>query len=290
LIQQRSASHRYLTGLIGRDIQESLSPLLHESEADAQGIRLIYRLFDFATDGMEKSDLPRMLDALQLAGFAGVNITHPYKQAVIPHLDELSSQAAQIGSVNTVVFRDGRRIGHNTDVTGFAENLRSGLPSGASFETVVQMGAGGAGAATAHALMQLDTGTLILFDVDPDRVRNLCDTLCTIYGEGRAVVGSDLPHAVARTHGIVNATPLGMGGHPGSAVPRELLRPGTWVTDIVYFPIETQLLREAKEAGCATLNGGGMTVFQAAGAFHLFTGREADPARMTATFEAALKK
>ena len=107
---------RYLTGLIGRDIQASLSPMLHESEGDAQGLRLIYRLFDLAADGMGVEDLPRLLDALQLVGFAGVNVTHPYKQAITAHLDELSPQAQQIGSVNTVVFSAGRRIGYNTEI------------------------------------------------------------------------------------------------------------------------------------------------------------------------------
>ncbi|WCP15311.1 Quinate/shikimate dehydrogenase (NAD(+)) [Sphingobium sp. AntQ-1] len=288
MTQSRSVP-RYLTGLIGRDIQASLTPRLQESEADAQGIRLIYRLFDFAADGMDGSDLPRLLDALHLAGFAGVNVTHPYKQAVIAHLDELSPQAAQIGSVNTVVFRDGRRIGYNTDVTGFAQNLRSGLPQGAAMTRVVQMGAGGAGAATAHALMDLGVAQLTLFDSDATRATALCDALCAVHGAGRAIVGDDLAASVAQADGIVNATPMGMAVHPGSAIPRALLEPRLWVTDIVYFPLETQLLREARAAGCTTLDGSGMTIFQAVGAFHHFTGRTADPVRMGANFRAALQ-
>ncbi|BBF71807.1 shikimate dehydrogenase [Sphingomonas bisphenolicum] len=288
MTQSRSVP-RYLTGLIGRDIQASLTPRLHESEADAQGIRLIYRLFDFAADGMTGSDLPRLLDALHLAGFAGVNVTHPYKQAVIAHLDELSPQAAQIGSVNTVVFRDGRRIGYNTDVSGFAENLRSGLPQGAAMTRVVQMGAGGAGAATAHALMDLGVTQLTLFDSDTGRATALCDALCGVHGIGRAVVGHDLSAAIALADGIVNATPMGMAVHPGSAIPRDLLDARLWVTDIVYFPLETQLLREARAAGCTTLDGSGMTIFQAVGAFRHFTGRSADPVRMGGSFRAALQ-
>jgi shikimate dehydrogenase len=287
LTQFRPATERYLTGLIGRDIQASLSPWLHESEADAQGIRLVYRLFDLAVEQMAADDLPRLLDALQLSGFAGVNVTHPYKQAIIAHLDELSPQARQIGSVNTVVFRDGRRFGFNTDVTGFAENLRSGLPPAARFDRVVQMGAGGAGAATAHALLDLGVGELSLFDPNAQRAEELCVALCGTYGAGRAIVGQDLASAAGAADGIVNATPLGMSGYPGSAVPKALLRPELWVTDIVYFPLETQLLREAKEVGCTTLNGSGMTVFQAVGAFEHFTGRKADPARMADNFRVA---
>lgn len=288
MTQPRSVPARYLTGLIGRDIQASLTPRLQESEADAQGARLIYRLFDFAADGMDGNDLPRLLDALQMAGFAGVNVTHPYKQAVIAHLDELSPQAAEIGSVNTVVFRDGRRIGYNTDVTGFAENLRSGLPQGTAIDRVVQMGAGGAGAATAHALMELGVAELTLFDSDINRATVLAEALCAAHGAGRAIVGQDLSMTIGRADGIVNATPMGMAVHPGSAIPRDLLEPRLWVTDIVYFPLETQLLREARETGCTTLDGSGMTIFQAVGAFQHFTGLVADPARMRVNFHAAL--
>ncbi|MFY9351061.1 shikimate dehydrogenase [Sphingobium sp.] len=278
---------RYLTGLIGRDIQGSLSPRLHESEADAQHIRLIYRLFDLAAEGKDGDYLPELLDALQTSGFSGVNITHPYKQAVIPHLDELSPEARQIGSVNTVAFRAGRRLGFNTDVSGFMHNLRSGLPM-AGMDSVVQMGAGGAGAATAHGLLQMGTQALVLFDPDEDRATALCASLCTIFGPGRAVVGRDLRAMIDKADGLVNATPIGMAGYAGTPVPQAFLRPALWVTDIVYFPLETQLLREARQVGCTTLDGSGMTVFQAAGAFEHFTGRVADSARMAANFRAAL--
>lgn len=285
----RPAIARYLTGLIGRDIQGSLSPHLHESEADAQGVRLIYRLFDLAADAMEIGDLPRLLDALQLAGYAGVNVTHPYKQAVIPHLDVLSPQAEQIGAVNTVVFGKGQRCGYNSDVTGFAENLRSGLPSDARLQNVVQMGAGGAGAATAHALIGLGTQRLTIFDPEVDRAGALCEALCAVHGQGRVVVGTELDLAIQGADGIVNATPIGMVGHPGSPIPKSLLHPDLWVTDIVYFPLETQLLREARDVGCTTLDGSGMTVFQAVGAFEHFTGLRADAQRMAASFKMAHK-
>ncbi len=278
---------RYLTGLIGRDIQGSLSPRLHESEAEAQQVRLIYRLFDLAAEGKGIDHLPHLLGALQTVGFAGVNVTHPYKQAVIAHLDELSPEARQIGSVNTVVFRDGRRLGFNTDVSGFMQNVGSGL-SQARVDRVVQMGAGGAGAATAHGLLQMGAGSLTLFDPDEERAISLSVALCETYGGGRAVVGRDLERAMVDADGLVNATPIGMEGYPGTPVPRSFLRPELWVTDIVYFPLETQLLREAREVGCTTLDGGGMTVFQAAGAFEHFTGRAADSTRMAANFRDAL--
>lgn len=276
-------SAQYLTGLIGRGIQKSRSPWLHEQEGRAQGLHLIYKLFDFAALGWDETKLPALLDALQLAGFAGVNVTHPYKQAVIPWLDELADQAARIGAVNTVVFRDGRRIGFNTDVTGFSSGFKAGLP-GAILNHAVQLGAGGAGAATAHALMHLGLERLTLIDLDRERAEQLCADLNTHYGSGRASVGGAIETELADADGVVNATPIGMAAYPGSPVPAAFLTPRHWVADIVYVPLETELLATARAIGCATLDGSGMVIFQAAGAFELFTGLPADPARMRGFF------
>lgn len=266
---------RILTGLIGRGIQASRSPQMHEGEAGAQGLGLEYRLFDLAADGRDERDLPELLTALASQGYAGVNVTHPYKQAIIPLLDSLSEQAARLGAVNTVSFAGGRRTGYNTDVTGFAASFRRGLP-GAAVGNVVQMGAGGAGAATAHAMADLGVGRLILFDSN----RGRAETLAAALGRDRAAVGEDLPAAVAAADGIINTTPMGMADHPGTAIPAALLRPALWVADIVYFPLETELLRDAAAAGCRVLDGSGMAVFQAADAFTIFTGRPANPDRM----------
>lgn len=280
---------QFLTGLIGRGIQKSRSPWLHEQEGEAQGLRLIYKLFDFAALGWNETRLPALLDALQLTGFAGVNVTHPYKQAVIPWLDELSDQAARIGAVNTVVFRDGRRIGFNTDVTGFSASFRAGLP-GAKLGHAVQMGAGGAGAATAHALLDLGLERLTIIDVDGERAERLCADLNAHYGAGRASNDATLEAAMEAADGVVNATPLGMAAYPGSSVPAQLLTPRHWVADIVYVPLETELLTNARAVGCATLDGSGMVIFQAAGAFELFTGLDADPARMRSFFKAPARE
>ena len=272
-----------LSGLVGRDILASRSPWLHEREADAQGIRLVYSLYDFAARGWDERDLPRLLDAAQLIGVAGLNVTHPYKQAVIAHLDGLSDGARRIGAVNTVQFIDGKRIGHNTDVTGFSESFRHGLPD-ATLGSVVQMGAGGAGFATAHSLMDLGVERLSIFDTDGDRRDALIDKLRRDFGEGRVVGGEDLESALARADGVVNATPVGMVKYPGTSIPVDLLQPQQWVADIVYFPLETALLREAKRRGCRTLDGSGMVVFQAAAAFDIFTGLTADRDRMLKSF------
>jgi shikimate dehydrogenase len=272
-----------LAGLIGQGIGASRSPALHEREAAAQGLRLVYRLIDLDVLRLGPEALPELLTAAARLGFAGVNITFPCKQAVIAHLDELSPDAAALGAVNTVVFRDGRRVGHNTDGSGFAEGFRRGLPGEARTQ-VVQLGAGGAGAAVAHALLAEGTGQLAIADTDPARAAALATDLNARFGAGRAVAAADLAAALAEAEGLVNCTPVGMTKLPGMPLPAELLHKRLWVADIVYFPLETELLRTARALGCRTLDGGGMAVFQAVGAFRLFTGREPDAARMLRHF------
>lgn len=272
-----------LAGLIGAGIQASRTPAMHEHEGDAQGVRTLYRLIDLDKLGLDTQALPELLDAAQRLGFTGLNITFPCKQAIIPLLDELSPEARGIGAVNTVVFQDGKRIGHNTDCLGFAEGFRRGL-SDVARERVVQMGAGGAGAAVAHALLQEGVQQLTIFDVDPARAAELAASLNASFGAGRAQAGSDLPAAMAEAQGLVNTTPVGMAKLPGMPLPAELLRAELWVAEIIYFPLETELLRTARALGCKTLDGSNMAVFQAVKAFELFTGREADAERMMAHF------
>jgi shikimate dehydrogenase len=256
---------------------------MHRSEAAAQGFELIYELFDLDQRGLENAALTALLDEAEARGFAGLNITYPCKQAVIPLLHDLSEEARAVGAVNTVQFRDGRRIGYNTDASGFEESFRRGMP-GAPFASVAQIGGGGAGAATAFAFLRLGTRRLTLFDVVPERARALAETLERHFTHCEIRVGTDLAQALAVADGVLNATPVGMAKHPGTVVPQAVLRPALWVADIVYFPIETQLLRAARAVGCRTLDGGGMAIFQAARAFEIFTGRTADSARMRQQF------
>jgi shikimate dehydrogenase len=272
-----------LAGLAGRNILSSRSPWLHEQEASAQGLKLRYELFDFADRSWGVDRLPALLADSEQAGFAGLNITYPFKQVVIPLLDEMSEGARIVGAVNTVAFRNGKRIGHNTDVTGFAESFRVGLP-GASLDRVVQIGAGGAGAATAQALMTLGVQHLSIFDADRARQSLLVQRLRDVVGP-RVVEGVDRDQAVRAADGIVNATPVGMANLPGTPIDTGYLEARHWVADIVYFPLETALLVQARQRGCRTLNGGGMAVGQAATAFEIFTGLSADRSRMEASFD-----
>ncbi|MFZ5960060.1 shikimate dehydrogenase [Pseudomonas knackmussii] len=272
-----------LAGLIGAGIQASRTPALHEHEGDAQSIRYLYRLIDLDALKLDISALSQLLDGAQRMGFTGLNITFPCKQAVIPLLDELSGEARGIGAVNTVVFKDGKRVGHNTDCLGFAEGFRRGLGD-VKRNRVVQLGAGGAGAAVAHALLSEGVEQLTIHEVDPSRSQALVDNLNAHFGPGRAQVCHDLASAMAVADGLVNTTPVGMAKLPGTPLPVELLRAELWVAEIIYFPLETELLRHARALGCRTLDGGTMAVFQAVKAFELFSGRPADAERMQAHF------
>ncbi|MDI6101371.1 shikimate dehydrogenase [Actinoplanes sp. NEAU-A12] len=256
-------------GLIGTGIGASLSPALHEAEGRHHRLGLTYTLFDAAAP----AELDRLLDEAERDGFAGLNITHPFKQQVIKHLDDLSPQARAIGAVNTVIFRDGRRQGHNTDAYGFAESFRCGLP-GVATRHVVQMGAGGAGAACGHALRALGAGRLTIVDPDATRRADLGARL------GADHTPAVTPELIAGADGLVNASPVGMRHHPGIPLPAALLHRGLWVADIVYLPVETELLRAARAAGLRTVGGAAMCAFQAAAAFELFTGRTPDIERM----------
>ncbi|GAA1153310.1 shikimate dehydrogenase [Streptomyces javensis] len=280
----REGRESCLVGLIGSGVGPSLSPALHQREADRHGLRYLYRLIDIDPLGLGPERVGELVRAAARLGFDGLNITHPCKQTVIEHLDGLSEDAALLGAVNTVVFgADGRAIGHNTDWSGFARSFARGLPDAPTGE-IVLLGAGGAGAAVAHALLTVGADRLTLADTDPARAAGLAGTLATRFGAARVrtVAPGGLPAAVGGADGLVHATPTGMAAHPGLPLPVELLRTGLWVAEVVYRPLETPLLAAARAAGCRTLDGGGMAVFQAADAFRLFTGREPDATRMLA--------
>jgi shikimate dehydrogenase len=256
---------------------------MHEREGAEQGLRYTYRLLDLEKLGVGAEALPDLIARAEREGYAGLNITFPCKQSVIPLLTDLSDDARALGAVNTVVLRDGRRVGHYTDWWGFAEGFRRGMPD-VRRGRVVQLGAGGAGAAVAHAALKLGVGRLALFDVEPERARQVAAALNARFGAGRAVAGGDLAAEMAQADGLIHATPTGMKKFPGLPLPAALLRPALWVAEIVYFPLETELLRAARQLGCRTLDGGGMAVFQAVEAFRLFTGIAPDAERMRRHF------
>ncbi len=272
-----------LCGLIGAGIQRSMSPALHEEEARHHGLRLHYQLIDLDAAGTGVEALPGLITAARIMGFDGLNVTYPCKQSVIPFLDTLSEEARAIGAVNTIVRDRGRFVGHNTDGWGWSWGLRRALPQ-ADLSRVVLLGAGGAGSAIAYEVLRLGANELLIFDPIASRASALAERMNSVHATGRASAVEDIAMAMKGATGLIHATPTGMDKRPGLPLPASLLRPQLWVSEIVYFPLETELLKAARRLGCAAADGGQMTVGQALRGFKLFTGREPDAARMEAFF------
>ena len=278
---------RMLLGLIGANIQKSLSPALQEDACAAAGIRGHYHLMDL--DALPGRDLESLLDAARTAGFAGVNVTFPCKESVLPLLDAISPEARQIGAVNTVVISaDGKTSGYNTDRVGFRRAFEEELGAAAvRGKTALLVGAGGAGRAVAFALFDLGVLAVRIHDQVPDRARRLADGLVSVFGAGRSEAVADVASALSDAAGMVNATPVGMLGIPGTPVPLDVVAPRHWVADVIYTPLETDLVTAARAKGCKTMGGSGMCVHQAAETFRLFTGCTPDLRRMQRTFTEA---
>ncbi|MGH6762674.1 MAG: shikimate dehydrogenase [Phyllobacterium sp.] len=273
----------FKAGLIGAGIEASLTPSMHMTEGAAQGLPYEYELIDMNILGATTQDLPQLLSDAEARGLSGLNITHPCKQAIISSIDTLSDEARSLGAVNTVLLKGGKRHGHNTDWWGFAESFRRGFPD-ADRRSAVQLGAGGAGVATAYAALSLGIRQLTVFDREQERAVALAEGMREHFPDADILAGSDLSLSMGHSAGLIHATPTGMAKYPGLPLPADLLEPRHWVAEIVYFPLETALLQQARQIGCRTLDGGGMAVFQAVGAFRLFTGLEPDADRMLKHF------
>jgi shikimate dehydrogenase len=261
----------YVLGLVGAGISLSLTPAMHEREGRAQGLSVAYRLIDIAQQRTDEQDLADLLTWAVRLGFDGLNVTHPVKQAIVPLLDELSEAAEILGAVNTVVIRDGRTVGHNTDWSGFGRSFARVLPANTK-DRMVLLGAGGAGAAVVYAVLNGGAEHLTVVDPDEDRRSALVGRLEQIFGADRIAASQDVAVALTSAHGLIHATPTGMVNYPGLPVDPELLSPDRWVAEVVYFPLETKLVSVARSRGCRVMDGGGMAVFQAVAAFELFTG------------------
>lgn len=274
---------RHRIGLIGGGIDGSLSPQLHEQEAHVLGIDYRYERLDINTYGLPPEQAGELLRRALADGYTGFNITHPCKQILTAECDELSADALALGAVNTIVVTGGRLIGYNTDHTGFIEGLRTGLPD-ARRARVAVVGAGGAGSAVAYGLLSAGTQSVSVLDTDYERVKHLGERLEATFPE--SVISTDRMGAfgdvVQRVDGVVNATPVGMDGYAGVPFDPSLVHARQWVADVVYHPLETQLLAGVRAAGCATLDGGLMLVAQAAETMALVSGSMPDLPRMRA--------
>jgi shikimate dehydrogenase len=275
----------FVVGLLGDNIGGSLAKPLQEGEGEAQGLSLAYRLVDGTHTGLGLDDTADVLRWATRLGFDGLAVTHPFKNAVMSCVDEATPEAQALGASNLVVIRDGRSVAHNTDWVGFAEALRATLPE-ALGDRMVLLGAGGAGVAVGYAALRYGAAQLKIVDQDVERAAAVAARLGALVGRDRVSSTTDLAAALRGAGGLIQATPVGMDAHPGLPFDPALLRPDQWVADIIYFPLETELVHRARAAGCRVMTGGAMAVHQHAAAFALLTGRPADIRRMQATFEA----
>jgi shikimate dehydrogenase len=275
---------RVLTGLLGAPIAQSAAPAMHERAAEALDIRCHYQLIEVAGAGREQ--LKPLFEGVRRLGFAGINVTFPYKEAVVDLLDELSPDAARIGAVNTVVVRDSRLIGYNTDKTGFARAV-SPLINASSHGAVAVIGAGGVGKAIAFALAGLGVSELRIFDSERAKAEHLAAQL---EANGKVSVSDSVEEALRGVAGVVNGTPVGMLPSRGTPVPDVLLHAGLWVADAVYSPLWTPLLAAAKAKGAAVMTGRELAIYQAADAFELFTGVTPSTDEMRIAFDGVMAK
>ncbi|HMM89128.1 shikimate dehydrogenase [Bradyrhizobium sp.] len=276
------ARTKFLIGLIGAPIAQSAAPAMHEQAGDALGVRCHYQLIEVA--GADAAGLRTLLDGIRRIGFAGVNVTFPYKEAVVPLLDEMSARARDIGAVNTVVVSDGRLIGHNTDTTGF-ERAVADLVAASNRGAVALIGAGGVGKAIAFALASLGVIGLGIFDADRGKAERLAMQL---RDRMNAWVADDIADAMRGAVGVVNATPVGMLPDRGMAVPEALLSRDLWVADAVYTPLWTPLLTAARAKGARLMTGRELAIYQAADAFELFTGLKPPVEAIQNAFDAVM--
>jgi shikimate dehydrogenase len=273
-----------LTGQLGAPIAHSASPAMHERAADALGLRCHYQLIEVAGAGRE--ELRFLLEGVRRLGFAGINVTFPYKEAVIDLLDEMSPSAATVGAVNTVVVRNGRLIGHNTDTTGFARVV-GGFVAASGHGAVALIGAGGVGKAIAFALAGTGIRDLRIFDREGAKAAHLAAQL---QGQVSARPAHSVEDALRGAAGLVNGSPVGMLPNRDSPVPDELLHGGLWVADAVYSPLWTPLLMAAKAKGAAVMTGRELAIHQAADAFELFTGLAPSTVEMGIAFDGVMAR
>jgi shikimate dehydrogenase len=276
------ANRRFLTGLLGAPIAQSASPAMHERAAAALGLHCHYQLIEVAGAGHD--ELKTLLEGVRRLGFSGINVTFPYKEAVLDLLDELSPRAALIGAVNAVVVRDGWLIGHNTDTSGFARAIADFVACSAQ-GAVAMIGAGGVGKAIAFALAGLGVSELRIFDSDREKAAALAGRLD---GEITAHIADSVGEALHGVAGVVNASPVGMLPSIDTPVPDALLHNGLWVADAVYSPLWTPLLTAARAKGARVMTGRELAIYQAADAFELFTGQVPSISELGAAFDAVM--
>ncbi len=262
-------------GIFGYPIGHSISPAMHNAAFTTAGIDAVYEAWETTAE-----DLTVGVVALRDDSYLGANVTVPHKQAVMEHLDEIDDLATRIGAVNTIVNRNGRLLGSNTDALGFINSLQDQAGISVAGLNVVLVGAGGAARAAAYALADAQTGALTIANRTAERAVSLADEVGHGGVETAAFSISDpnFLSACERADLIINSTSVGMLHGPAegeSPIPPDVIPPGCVVYDMVYNPPDTPLLVQAEKAGAKVVGGLPMLVYQGAAAWTRWTGREA---------------
>ena len=274
-------------GIIGHPIGHSISPVFQQAALDAIGFDGAYEAWDVAPDGVGE-----FVAGLRSPGTLGINVTVPHKEAVIPFLDEVDDWASTAGAVNTIVNRDGRLTGHNTDGIGFLRALREGAGFEIRGRDALVLGAGGSARGVVYALARAGAAQLFIANRTLERAERLVDIAIDSGVAAEALALSDAPGATREVALIVNCTSMGMVHGPdenGSPLSAADISSTVLVNDLVYNPLETPLLREAGRAGAATLGGIQMLVYQGAASFEMWTGHDAPVAVMLEAATAAMR-
>lgn len=259
-------------GLIGDSIARSQSPRLHRLAGRLCGLEVTYERLVPADLGVPFDTVfARCIDA----GYRGINVTYPYKEQVVARLDVRDEGAARLGACNTVLFEAPRPLGFNTDRSGFIAAWRARFGAGTP-GSVAMAGAGGVGKAIGFALDTLGAQSLVLFDPDRAKAQALADAIQRAGGSMRIAIADTMEAACETADGLVNCTPLGMAGKPGTAFPARLMGTARWAFDAVYTPVDTEFLDDARAARLEILSGYELFFHQGIDAFRLFTGRDVE--------------
>ena len=277
-----------LAALVGWPVGHSVSPAMQNAAYEAMGIDGLYLPLQSPPESLTEG-----IRALETFGFMGCNVTIPHKKNVMELMDELDDSAKACGAVNTILFRDGKMKGFNTDGVGFVRGMREKGSFDPKGKIGFIIGAGGAALGVAFALASAGTKTLLILNRTEATGVKLAAALNDKYpgiAEAYALNASNAAAALKRADYVVNTTQIGMSPKDdGVPIDTSLLESRHFVSDVVYNPLETRLLKEAKAKGCATMNGIWMLVYQGIEAIRIWTGEEADAEIMCTAAVAALK-
>lgn len=278
-------SKTQLVGLFGHPVSHSQSPLMHNAAFAETGLAFAYAAFDVSPEALEDA-----VEGIRALGIKGVNVTIPHKVAIMPMLDEIDPLAKKIGAVNTVVNEDGRLIGYNTDGLGYVRSLVEETGISLEQQVVTLLGAGGAARAVAFTLAEQGVKEIRIINRSREKAAFLAEHVGTIVPT-QVVEQESGEAAIADSTLLINTTSIGMFPHvQDMPVPSAWLHSGLVVSDLIYNPLETRLLREARELGARVHSGVGMFVNQGALAFELWTGQAAPSETMRAVVLEQLKK